>query len=90
MRITEALFNLPLLTKELVERAARRRTYWLRVLFALALYFFFWSDNRYRLRAAGGSPAGIARDRWELVRVPYDAPFLRDLYLCAGHDVRSH
>ena len=51
--------DLPLLGKELVERSARRRTYLLRVLFALALYVFFWSDNRSRFRAFAAQPLGL-------------------------------
>jgi ABC-type transport system involved in multi-copper enzyme maturation permease subunit len=64
------LLELPLLTKELVERAARRRTYLLRVLFALALYIFFWTDNRYRLRT--GQPLellGIGDDLFESLTI---------------------
>lgn len=51
--------DLPLLAKELVERSARRRTYLLRVLFAVALYIFFWSDNRSRFRAFAAQPLGL-------------------------------
>jgi ABC-type transport system involved in multi-copper enzyme maturation permease subunit len=53
------LLDLPLLTKELLERAARPRTYWLRVVFALALYAFFWTDNQHRLRMVEGQPLGL-------------------------------
>ena len=45
-------FSLPLLAKELIERAARRRTYVMRVVFALGLYAFFWGENRHRFLAA--------------------------------------
>jgi len=40
-----SLFSLPLLAKELVERAARPRTYWVRVGAALLLYGGFWFQN---------------------------------------------
>jgi ABC-type Na+ efflux pump permease subunit len=40
-----SLFSLPLLTKELTERAARPRTYWLRIGAALLLYGGFWFNN---------------------------------------------
>lgn len=41
-----SLFSLPLLTKELTERAARPRTYWMRIAAALLLYGGFWINNR--------------------------------------------
>ena len=66
------LISLPLLTKELVERAARRRTYWLRVLFGLALYIIFWSENRNRFRAANQPLALVGIGCGE--RAPTDRP----------------
>lgn len=44
------LLSFPLLTKELAERAARPRTYWLRVGVALLLFGGFWFNNDYVLR----------------------------------------
>lgn len=41
-----SFFSLPLLTKELTERAARPRTYWTRIGAALLLYGGFWISNR--------------------------------------------
>lgn len=40
-----SLFSFPLLSKELIERAARPRTYWVRVGAALLLYGCFWLAN---------------------------------------------
>ena len=51
MRAFRRVFTLPLLTKELAERAARPRTYWLRVIGAVLLFLCFWTDNRYYLAA---------------------------------------
>jgi hypothetical protein len=54
MRITVALFTCPLLTKELVERAARA-SYVLasrRCLRSLTSYFFFWSAQSLSFAAA--------------------------------------
>lgn len=45
-----SLFSFPLLTKELTERAARPRTYWLRVGAALLLYGGFWFNNDHVLK----------------------------------------
>jgi ABC-type transport system involved in multi-copper enzyme maturation permease subunit len=41
VKVIRAIFGLPLLRKELVEQAARRRTYIIRVVFALSLFFCF-------------------------------------------------
>jgi len=51
MRAFRRAFTLPLLTKELAERATRPRTYWMRVASALLLFLCFWADNRYYLSA---------------------------------------
>ncbi len=65
-----ALFSLPLLTKELTETAARRRTYVLRVLFAVLLYGlfalsvpnFFWAGT-----TATTGMLGAGRQLFELL-----------------------
>ncbi len=54
-----AAFAFPLLAKELTERAARPRTYWMRILGGTLLFLAFWSDNRWLLREAIDSPASI-------------------------------
>lgn len=54
-----ATFSFPLLAKELTERAAHRRTYWMRVLCALLLYLAFWADNRWIFRDGALSPASL-------------------------------
>jgi ABC-2 family transporter protein len=45
-----SLFSFPLLAKELTERAARPRTYWLRIGAALLLYGGFWFENDHVLK----------------------------------------
>ena len=65
-----ALFSLPLLTKELTETAARRRTYVLRVVFAVLLYGlfalsvpkFFWAGTN-----ATTAMLGAGRQLFELL-----------------------
>jgi ABC-type Na+ efflux pump permease subunit len=63
-----SLFSFPLLTKELTERAARPRTYWLRIGAALLLYGGFWFNNDDVLRHAAmdaGSVLGAGRQMFE-------------------------
>lgn len=52
-----AAFAFPLLAKELTERAAHRRTYWMRVLGAVLLYLAFWADNRWLFLEGSASAA---------------------------------
>lgn len=52
-------FSLPLLSKELAERAARPRTYWMRILGGALLLLAFWSDNRSLFRAEIADPSSI-------------------------------
>jgi ABC-type transport system involved in multi-copper enzyme maturation permease subunit len=47
--------SLPLLGKELTETAARRRTYILRVVYALLLFAIFWFTMPSRMLSAGGN-----------------------------------
>ena len=49
-------FSFPLLTKELTEIAARRRTYVTRVVYALLLFAFFVGMNESTLRRAASTP----------------------------------
>lgn len=52
------IFGLPLLTKDLIEQAARRRTYLLRVIYAVILYgAAFWA---YADLSSGGAQAGLS------------------------------
>lgn len=54
-----ALFAFPLLSKELAERAARKRTYWLRVVAAVPLYLVFWIGNYHWLHDASSAPMEV-------------------------------
>jgi hypothetical protein len=54
-----SLFSFPLLDKELTERAARPRTYWLRVVAALLLFGGFWFNNDYVLKHGELEPASV-------------------------------
>ena len=56
--------SLPLLAKELIERAARKRTYVLRVLFAALLYAAFFAVFSSEFQASGAQLMGrIGRGR---------------------------
>ena len=48
-------WSLPLLAKEMVEQANRRRTYWQRLIYAIALFGFWllWLWEMYRSSGAG-------------------------------------
>jgi len=54
--VLRSLFSFPLLAKELTERAARPRTYWMRIAAALLLYggFWFYNDDVFK-RGSGTS-----------------------------------
>jgi hypothetical protein len=54
-----SLFSFPLLAKELAERAARPRTYWMRIAAALLLYGGFWFNNDYILKRGALEPAAV-------------------------------
>lgn len=58
--------TLPLLTKELVEMAARKRTYLLRVLYATLLFLVFGAMLYSMLDQAGGSPMSVLGQGREL------------------------
>jgi ABC-type Na+ efflux pump permease subunit len=54
-----SFFSFPLLAKELTERAARPRTYWMRIAAALLLYGGFWFNNDYILKRGALEPAMV-------------------------------
>jgi hypothetical protein len=54
-----SLFSFPLLCKELAERSARPRTYWLRVVAALLLYGGFWFNNDDTLKRGALDPSSV-------------------------------
>lgn len=63
-----SVFSMPLLVKELIERAARLRTYLLRVAGAVLLYLFFWFENHRVFSGAGIEPErvlGSGREMFE-------------------------
>ena len=65
-------FSLPLLTKELTEIAARRRTYITRVVYALLLFGFFVAINESTLRRAAMNPLyamGTGKNMFEILIV---------------------
>jgi hypothetical protein len=55
----QSLFSFPLLSKELAERAARPRTYWLRVGAALLLFGGFWFNNDNILKRGALEPSSV-------------------------------
>ncbi len=63
--------GLPLLTRELIEQSARRRTYWLRALYACLFYVaagFFWYDSySYRIQGGPLNVLGTGRNLFEVV-----------------------
>lgn len=59
MNSLRLLFSFPLLAKELIERAARPRTYVMRVTAALLLYVFFWLTNRWIFTSGITSPSWV-------------------------------
>jgi ABC-type transport system involved in multi-copper enzyme maturation permease subunit len=63
-------FSLPLLGKELIEQAARKRTYVVRVLYAALLFFAAWLFFFETLRAGSTSPLAVlgrGRDMFEVL-----------------------
>jgi hypothetical protein len=54
-----SLFSFPLLSKELMERAARPRTYWVRVGAAILLYGSFWVANKHILEQGAMSTSAV-------------------------------
>ncbi len=60
MNLIRSLFAWPLLARELIERAARRRTYAGRVAYGLVLYALFFLALRRVVESASGDPTGMA------------------------------
>src|SRR5262249_152327 len=80
MRTITATFGLPLLSKELIEQAARKRTYVIRVLYAALLFlsaFVLFFDI---LSVGAASPLGVlgrGREMFEvLVRLQFGGVYL--------------